>query len=677
MASPINVVPPSDYASRGPDSPGEGSPRASGEEADPFLTRNTLMHQLASTVPASLGGAGAAANSGSLPSSQKSSGSSAASGYGTLLGSPTVGLRSTPPERRRRQELSPEQIVHVEQESVLPTHSDLGPSNVRLVGSKSSTGPSNHESHPPLPRTSTGSFGPSIQSWELVPPQPPLTSRSSQNSMSASLRGEDPAVLTARRVRMDSTSISPAASQGVPGPSNQRSSWRALGGLAGLARFSWFRGNESPSSNRNSRASFLASNLTDADVESGRALLAEPSEPIATLPSQRLGRNIVPPEERPISTFSTKSTGAASGPSIYHDAHSSLPGTPAEPVPALPPRAAGHRAAAAGVEPEFGGWPGAAVVHADEPSETATSTTNQYQVLDVLDIPAPRGMSPFASTNTSRDSSVHSLSKKDIPYPPGLLQGPTLPTPAVWNQTSGGTPSVGSYAANSSTSLGGADRQSAGITIDILEEVPPMAGQSWRSLSDTNKRTTFGLPNYMQTPDYVSEQASLHSMRSHLSPRSSRSAGSAAASRRDGSGSQSSRRTGSSSSGPSLVHSNSLSSDGRRHGRGHGPRSPTLSVFGTGLHSPTSPRLLNPMIERIASDDGYHSRSTSNSQSHSSRSHGGEQLEPLPEGVAIDGPVRSQTKGEAEQPSNRPTSPVLSPEVVPWATGLDKDWTAT
>ena len=177
----------------------------------------------------------------------------------------------------------------------------------------------------------------------------------------------------------------------------------------------------------------------------------------------------------------------------------------------------------------------------------------------------------------------------------------------------------------------------------------------------------------MQTPDFASEQASLHSMRSHLSPVSSRSAGSAPVSRRDGSGSQSSRRTG--SSGPSLAHSNSLSSDGRKHGRGPGPRSPTLSAFGDGIPSPTLPRALYPMLKRLPSHEEVHSRATSNSHSHSHSSHSHGNLSALPEGVAVDG--SSQGRAEYEQPLNRAASPVLSGTNVPWAVGLDTSWTAS
>jgi len=84
----------------------------------------------------------------------------------------------------------------------------------------------------------------------------------------------------------------------------------------------------------------------------------------------------------------------------------------------------------------------------------------------------------------------------------------------------------------------------------------------------------------------TSEEASLHSMRSHLSPNSARSSGSAPASRRAFSssyGSGSSRRGGHSAdrsaSSMSLSHSASFSSDARRR-RGLGPTSPALSAFG-------------------------------------------------------------------------------------------------
>ena len=112
-------------------------------------------------------------------------------------------------------------------------------------------------------------------------------------------------------------------------------------------------------------------------------------------------------------------------------------------------------------------------------------------------------------------------------------------------------------------------------------------------------------PMVVQPRDALhSERGSLHSMRSHLSPHSSRSpSGSAAASSRHTlTGSNSSRPSGSSnshsrgptgSSGQSLVHSNSISFDDHRPGRRRvevGEVAPPLSaVFNRGFPGTASP----------------------------------------------------------------------------------------
>jgi len=156
-----------------------------------------------------------------------------------------------------------------------------------------------------------------------------------------------------------------------------------------------------------------------------------------------------------------------------------------------------------------------------------------------------------------------------MPFPPGLIQ---LPTPRSWYESS--------------------SSEGENITIDVLEDEPPRAGDGWRVLarnanvSQTEHRSSFGIPQFVYSHDLtaISEVGSLHSMRSHLNPFSARSSGSApASSRHNFSGSNSSKPSGHShgrttSSGISLAHSGSISSDGRRRLRG--PVSPALSAFG-------------------------------------------------------------------------------------------------
>ncbi|KAI9453306.1 hypothetical protein BJY52DRAFT_1289594 [Lactarius psammicola] len=164
---------------------------------------------------------------------------------------------------------------------------------------------------------------------------------------------------------------------------------------------------------------------------------------------------------RPVSGVSTGS--ARSGNTVFYDAHSreDVSFTP-PPVPPLP---------------------------------QGTASTGRS------DAPVPRPASPFASVSSA----------KGLSPPPGL----SLPVPHVWRDS----------ATSPSNTSGGA------IDIDLLEEAPPAAGESWRQIAQGlpslhERRTTFGMPLTLVHPRELttSEQGSLHSMRSHLSPHSALSA---------------------------------------------------------------------------------------------------------------------------------------------------------
>lgn len=176
---------------------------------------------------------------------------------------------------------------------------------------------------------------------------------------------------------------------------------------------------------------------------------------------------------------------------------------------------------------------------ATDQSPGETSSEN----VDVLDIPAPRPASPFTAASSRPD------------FPPGLI---SLPAPRVWRDSH-------------------VSGDSAGIQIDVLEEAPPTAQDGWRNLSGIgrapgeDRRTTFGMPVVVHPRAALnSEQGSLHSMRSHLSPHSPLNmSGSAPASSLHTHHSSSSRPSMHSqgltgSSGGSLAHSNSISEDDRR-----------------------------------------------------------------------------------------------------------------
>ncbi|KAF5389500.1 hypothetical protein D9757_004358 [Collybiopsis confluens] len=617
-------------------SPGEGSPRASGDEADPFLRREHGMADVQGPVtPVSVPGPGhhfpSADNS---LSSNSTSTNSAASGYGTVLANPSLGV--FPPfgvenhNRVKGKILSPEQLRQFDN---LPPALE---SRYRLstVGERGEL-----VALTPPPRL----VDPSHSHSRSLDRMPSLGSQISSDAGEATL-------LTARRVRAEDLGSRPIADS-----SRKRDSLRGFG----LAALGWFQGLGSSSSRRNSQVvtSLQSTRLGDRDVEAGRALLdadtGAPSE-MSEVPRFRgqLGLGVGYAGNRPVSGASANSRSST----IYHDAQSSLPGTP---LVMPPPRALANSSSA-----ELGYWPpsttdtssATAALRFSHDSRTGTqstsASTDNATTVDILDIPVPRAISPFASANSLREkgtiSSVSSQGKTEFSYPPGLS---TFSIPQVWNQTTGTTPSPGSFAATSLHSP-----EEAGISIDVLEEAPPIPGDHWKFLATGHsaRRTTFGNPQVSDSLGFDSEQGSLHSMRSYLSP-TSRSTGSAAASRREQSGSASSRPSARSAarsfafssdgSGASVSHSGSISSDDRRKNRAL-TMSPTLSAFGSRSQPPST------------SGHGQYPSSLGGDESPL------RMPSPIPEGPAI-----SSSQGHTSPHS--PRSPLSS---VPWAAGLDDAW---
>ncbi|KAI0245499.1 hypothetical protein BJV78DRAFT_371033 [Lactifluus subvellereus] len=118
---------------------------------------------------------------------------------------------------------------------------------------------------------------------------------------------------------------------------------------------------------------------------------------------------------------------------------------------------------------------------------TSPNTGNPGDAVDYLDVSIPRPASLFASASSTRRLSA----------PPGL--------------TAPGSYSRHELATDPSPDVSGA------INIELLEDALPVYHE---------RRTTFGLPVTIVYPREatVSEQGSLHSMRSHLSPHSALSA---------------------------------------------------------------------------------------------------------------------------------------------------------
>ncbi|KAJ3846369.1 hypothetical protein EV368DRAFT_89145 [Lentinula lateritia] len=668
----FSMVPPSDdddlvIIPPGGVSPGEGSPRVSGEEVDPFLRRqsgNSATQQASSVAgPSADNARQPPSTDNSVTSSTKSSSNSAASGYGTLLQNPSLGVFVPQFEDRRRNILSPDELRQF---------GDIPPQQQR---SRLSTVGEQGELAPLTPPPRLVDVTRSQSRLSAVDRTPSLASQASDAG--------EATLLTARRVRAEDLGPRPAPLSPGAESSRKRDSgaWKGLGlgGLAAIGRLSWFQNiTGSSSSRRNSRNSGL---LQDRDIEAGRALLnAEPGSPpeMSELQGPRfrgqLGLGVGYAGDRPVS-----GTSANSRPStIYHDAQSSLPGTP---LVMPPPRAMANSGSA-----EFGFWPQTGTETASSTTAVApgrsqdgrttgtqstSASTGNNTTGDVLDMPAPRGISPFASSHSVREvgtlSSQGSQGKAEFPYPPGLT---SFSTPGVWNETVGTTPSPGSFAAVPTLALG------AEIGLDVLEQEPPSPGSSWRSMAGGNhgqggtRRTTFGLPQFVSPPELYSEQGSLHSMRSHLSPVNSRSSGSASVSRREKSGSTGSASSrpsahsaarsivsGSDDSGASLAHSNSISADDRRKNRAQPPMSPAFSVFRNKLPASSSghshrPSLDSPLLEESRPQSVDKSLKIS-----------------TPIAEVSDVATCSEDRGQFSPRS--PRSPLSS---VPWAAGLDDAW---
>ncbi|KAN0124148.1 hypothetical protein V8E53_015846 [Lactarius tabidus] len=357
----------------------------------------------------------------------------------------------------------------------------------------------------------------------------------SERSMTPGNDPESALLYTAQRVRVDKNAV-PSSSSGT--------SWPDAIGIPSILRRSWL--SPKPRSNTpttlSTKSSLLTRGLTDNELEAGRSLNAQ----LRTEMGYRDGA-------RPISGASGLSTGSArSGNTLFYDAQSREDVATPPPVPPLPQgtTSTGRSGPAATGPSPLSGEPIRAPDDSDLPpayEPTASGSGQKDELGDILDAPAPRPASPFASVSSAKAWSP----------PPGLV----LSNPATTPNTPGG------------------------IDIDLLEEAPPAAGASWRQLAQGapslhERRTTFGMPTsfvYPREPT-ISEQGSLHSIRSHLSPHSALSAAGSA----PVSNSASDHSRGFTvNSLKSLAQSSSISSIDRRLVRPNpGEVSPALSALG-------------------------------------------------------------------------------------------------
>ena len=288
----------------------------------------------------------------------------------------------------------------------------------------------------------------------------------SERSMTPGNDPESAMLYTAQRVRVGKNAV----------PSSSRASWTEAIGIPSILRRSWLgpRTRSATPTTPSTKSSLLTRQLTDNELEAGRSLNAQ----LRTEVGYRDGA-------RPVSGVSGLSGGSArSGNTVFYDAQSreDVSFTP-PPVPPLPQGTTSTSRSAPAAPSPLSAEPMRPRDESEQPPayEPVPGSSKKDELADYLDAPVPRPASPFASVSSAKGLSP--------PAPPGL----SLPTPHVWRDS----------ATSPSTNASG------GIDIDLLEEAPPAAGESWRQMAQglpslRERRTTFGFvsgpPHYKSRP---------------------------------------------------------------------------------------------------------------------------------------------------------------------------------
>ncbi|KAF8813515.1 hypothetical protein BYT27DRAFT_7231005 [Phlegmacium glaucopus] len=663
--------------------PGEGSPRHSGDEASSFLRESRVGPTFAETSAA--GAAASAAIMSQVPaamavsyaiprippptnnsnsSGSRSSGSHA-SGFGVLLDRPGqegLGILPSMPEhsQARSSVLSDADMERLNQENVLPDDPDM-------YEDGEYTGAYAYAPDPllsPPPILDPDSLHPDSSalhpdSSTRMPDQPEAEILMAQRRRVASMVGSHPPELPELP---EFGELNPRPSRSLLGAIGL-----GLGGLANFGRRSWFRNVQS----HRYTPDFTIEPFTEKDLEMGQAMLS----PDSIVDDRGRGVGTSLDDTRPKSSSSARS-GTSAG-TVYHDAHSSVPSTPL-----LPPLPRAVTPVAVPGEPSMTGpvWitspPSGPPAYDDRNITGSPGVTDNLNLSldfapgsDILDLPAPAALPHFTSVSSLKETASNSSLGIKIPsFPPGLDTIRPVGWSDVATEVTASSPAASAFGGIFSGLTNNSLSSSGRITIDLLEDAPPDAELGWRSIAsagfgDAGRRGTFGL--LIDQAGFMSEQGSLHSMRSHInSP--ARSTGSAPASRRDGSSS-----IGSASSRPSahsLARTGSISSDGRR--RNH-TNSPTLSALGGFSSSQIRPSPLsnssssNPLDSSviIGAPPSAH---VSPDKMSTIRSLGSASVATVMDSSF--GTVRAV---------DRSTSPLSAsfPLNTPWAAGLDNDWT--
>ncbi|KZT06137.1 uncharacterized protein LAESUDRAFT_199541 [Laetiporus sulphureus 93-53] len=532
------------------DSPGEGSPRGSGDEGSPFLTRQHTHDE----------------------SNDMTQGSD------TLMDPPSAALTSGSPSSRHSDRklggpIIPrgELLARMRDEQHTPT--PMSAPGVRIVR------PSPRRSDsPPLPapfanfderHLGRGMHHAESPSMSSTMQGVSFSSEKSTEKSSATLGDpnayDPPDLLSPKRINISSS----GPSEDEAGPSSSfSSSPSGLGKLANLPRMSWFKRlsspkesysatqteNDPPSEDTYTRTPSRHSRNGSRSRPDSRPVswaplpTHEPTSPEAA--SRRQTRLAVPGlgltvgGVRPTSSVSASGRSGVSGNTVSAQSG---------------PRDSGSDSQQDSVSTSYGEtprsrFPGGFLPVPDVPpsyedSQSEMSRGSMYipqDAADVLDFPVPRPASPFTAVSgriQMPQPQPYVLPSIRPDSPPGPAAA--MPNPRAWRN---------SHATDGSQSS----------SAETLEDEPPRPQRNWRSLATDSegRRMTFGVPLVVHPHDAVmSEQGSLHSRlgaRSPLSP-----PGSHPASVLTGSGSSSGPSThsrgftGSSSSG-------SVSEDGRR-----------------------------------------------------------------------------------------------------------------
>jgi len=487
--------------------PGEGSPRHSGEEADPFLQRSSsgwaaATAARAATMSQAPGYSASRPPVGRVPPPNNHNGSgssgdsnSNASGFGELLDRPSLGMLPTLPEHTQvgGTALSDADMERIAHENVLPDEDQYN--DPEYVGAYA------YFADPLVPpRLITGDR----QSPAFPNPRSPFVPQPSRLSRKGSLSEESVTLLTARRVKVEDLGprSGPHSPESSSGP-HRRGSNGLLGGLnlaslANIGRMSWFKNTRQPIA----EPEYSAAPLSEKDIETGRSKVSS-ERAVDSFGNKTRGVGAGPDGNRPMSNDSARS--GTSGGTIYHDAHSSLPGTPllaplppaltSAEQPLLPVTEQSWLSSPLSSPPNYNDRPLASST--PDPTRSpgpASASFDDTPGADILDLPAPTALNRFASISSLKETATgSSLGYKAPPFPPPGLE--TI-RPVGWSDAS-----TDMTASIRSVPILSGLNDHADFGLDVLEEAPPDAEQGWRTMSsgggsgfvDPGRRGTFGL----------------------------------------------------------------------------------------------------------------------------------------------------------------------------------------